>query len=179
MSRSAEKSKNTGALLSKTPEKPQQPMSLADRAARIKNEMDHELPAIEETYDKENDTFAQGGPIAALQIAGKRRELARQKRESASQASSRIHSRDRSHLRSAEPTSSAKKDQYRLYREPNDRESQHSGIGNLARNALPPRNIRQSYQPKGVGEAYTPAMMPSKASDLVSHLKDRVSLPRI
>jgi len=58
VSRSAEKSKNTGALLHKTPEKPQQPMSLADRAARIKNEMDHELPAIEETYDKENDTFA-------------------------------------------------------------------------------------------------------------------------
>jgi len=39
--------------------------------------MNHELPAIEEAFDKENDTFAQGGPIAALQMAGKRREAAR------------------------------------------------------------------------------------------------------
>jgi len=32
--------------------------------------MQHDLPAIEEAFDKENDTFAQGGPIAALQLAG-------------------------------------------------------------------------------------------------------------
>jgi len=65
--------------------------------------MQYDLPAIEEAFDKENDTFAQGGPIAALQLAGKRREAARQKRESTSQASARIHSQDRSHLRSADP----------------------------------------------------------------------------
>lgn len=52
-------------------------LSLADRAARLNNEFNSELPAIEEAFDKENDTFAQGGPIAALQLAGKRREAAR------------------------------------------------------------------------------------------------------
>ena len=51
---------------SEKPLLPSQPLSLADRAARINNEMNHELPAIEEAFDKENDTFAQGGPIAAL-----------------------------------------------------------------------------------------------------------------
>ena len=31
------------------------------------------MPAIEEAADKENDTFAQGGPIAALHAAVRRR----------------------------------------------------------------------------------------------------------
>jgi len=35
-----------------------QPLSLAVRAARINNELGFELPAIEEAFDKENDTFA-------------------------------------------------------------------------------------------------------------------------
>ena len=35
------------------------PLSLADRAARINNDLGYgELPAIEEAFDKENDTFA-------------------------------------------------------------------------------------------------------------------------
>lgn len=55
-------------------EKPTPSISLAERAARINNELNMELPAIEEAADKENDTFAQGGPIAALNLAGKRRE---------------------------------------------------------------------------------------------------------
>jgi hypothetical protein len=50
----------------KVPEK----QSLADRAARINQELNHELPAIEEAADRENDTFATGGPIAALKLAG-------------------------------------------------------------------------------------------------------------
>lgn len=41
---------------------PEKLVSLADRAARNYPE----LPTIEETADKENDTFAQGGPMAAL-----------------------------------------------------------------------------------------------------------------
>lgn len=49
--------------LQRTPEKA---LSLAERAARINNEIAHELPAIEEAFEKENDTFAQGGPLAAL-----------------------------------------------------------------------------------------------------------------
>ena len=128
---------------------------MADRAARINNELNYELPAIEEAADKENDTFATGGPIAALQLAAKRREANRLKqRESQSNNSSRINtSQDRSHLRSAEPSvGSAKKDQYRMYREAGDKNS--IGIGNLARNALPPRS-RISYASKNglVGES--------------------------
>ena len=152
---------------------------MAERAARINNELNSELPAIEEAADKENDTFAQGGPIAALNLAGKRREAQRVKRESASQQSGRYQSRDRSHLRSAEPSvGSAKKNQYQMYREPGDRQS--VGIGNLARNGqnLPPKS-RLSYQPKEIGEAYTPGHAPNKANDLVSHMNSKVSLPRI
>jgi len=44
---------------------PDKPMSLADRAARMGNE----LPQIEELADKENDTFAVGGPLQALKAA--------------------------------------------------------------------------------------------------------------
>ena len=119
-------------------------MSLADRAARINNELNQELPAIEEAADKENDTFAQGGPIAALQLAGKRREAARVKRELTSQASARLKSQDRSHLRSAEPSSASKQERYKLYREPNKDEAESVNVGALARNGLPPRT-RLSY----------------------------------
>lgn len=49
----------------------------------------HDLPAIEEAADKENDTFATGGPIAALKLAGKRREVSRAKRDLSSQNSNR------------------------------------------------------------------------------------------
>lgn len=52
-------------------------LSLADRAARLNQGMDHDLPAIEEAADKENDTFATGGPLQALKRAGMRREAAR------------------------------------------------------------------------------------------------------
>ena len=65
-------------------------MSLADRAARINQELNRELPAIEEAADKENDTFAQGGPIAALHAAVNRRrggEVGANRREISSQAS--------------------------------------------------------------------------------------------
>ena len=167
----------------RTPDKNNnQQISLADRAARLNQELQHELPAIEEAADKENDTFAQGGPIAALQLAGKRREAQRkQRRESASQNSSRLQSNDRSGLRSAEPQSlSAQKDKYRMYREKNDNES--IGIGNLAaaklNNGMPPRT-RLSYQPKQ-GEANTPGYNQSnKAADLIGHMNDKCSLPRI
>lgn len=64
----------------RTPDKPGNQLSLADRAARLNQELNHELPAIEEAADKENDTFAQGGPIAALKLAGKRREMHRKQR---------------------------------------------------------------------------------------------------
>ena len=178
--------KQDGASLHQysTPEKSaNQPLSLADRAARINNELNYELPAIEEAADKENDTFATGGPIAALQLAAKRREANRLKqRESQSNNSSRINtSQDRSHLRSAEPSvGSAKKDQYRMYREAGDKNS--IGIGNLARNALPPRS-RISYASKNglVGESQTPAYQPAKATDLINNQvkNDKVSLPRI
>lgn len=115
--------------------------------------------------------------MAALNIAGKRREAQRVKRESSSQQSGRYQSQDRTHLRSAEPSvGSAKKDQYRMYREPGDNRS--IGIGNLARNGLPPKT-RLSYQPREIGEAYTPANAPNKASDLVNHMNGKVSLPRI
>lgn len=110
----------------RTPDKSShQQLSLADRAARINHEQD--LPAIDEAYDKENDTFAQGGPIAALKLHGQRREAQRQQknRESISRDSSRIHSQDRSHLRSAEPSSANK--EFKLYREPDDGNS--VGIG--------------------------------------------------
>ena len=63
--------------LYRTPEKHTQQLSLADRAARLNQAMDNDLPAIEEAADKENDTFAVGGPIAALHLAGKRREAIR------------------------------------------------------------------------------------------------------
>ena len=108
-------------------------MSLADRAARLAQVIGNDLPAIEEAADKENDTFAQGGPIAALKLSGERREAARlrREREGNSQLSGgRAISNDRSGLRSAEP-SSAKKDLYRMYREPGERNS--VGIGQLAR----------------------------------------------
>ena len=76
-------------------------------------------------------------------------------------------------MRSAEP-SSAKKD-YKMYREPSDKDS--VGIGMIARNGgLPPKG-RMSYQPKT--EAQTPAMPPNKASDLHSLMNDKLSLPRI
>lgn len=51
---------------------PSQLLSLAERAARINNDMNNDLPAIEEAFDNENDTFAQGGPIAALNRPGGR-----------------------------------------------------------------------------------------------------------
>jgi hypothetical protein len=121
-----------------TPEKMNNGLTLAERAARLNQAMDHDLPAIEEAADKENDTFATGGPLQALKRAGMRREAARQKRESSAN-SARIHSNsnDRSGLRSADP-SSAKKDLYKMYREPSDRES--LGIGNLVRNGIPPKH---------------------------------------
>ena len=92
----------------------------------------NDLPAIEEAADKENDTFAQGGPIAALKLSGERREAARlrRERENSQLSGGRAISNDRSGLRSAEP-SSAKKDLYRMYREPGERNSM--GIGQLAR----------------------------------------------
>ena len=58
----SEKKIKSTASLNSTPEKI---ISLADRAARI----NYELPKIEELADKENDTFAQGGPLQALKIA--------------------------------------------------------------------------------------------------------------
>jgi len=51
----------------------------------MQDEMD--LPAIEEAFDKENDTFAQGGPLAGLA-----RKVGREPKEI---------SRDRSGIRSA------------------------------------------------------------------------------
>ena len=84
-------------------------------------------------------------------------------------------------MRSAEPSvGSSKKDQYRMYREPSDKAS--IGIGNLAKNALPPRS-RVNYASKKAlgGESQTPSINPSKAVDLVNnHIRgDKVSLPRI
>ena len=68
---------------SKKSERQQQ---LAKRAQRVmQDEMD--LPAIEEAFDKENDTFAQGGPLAGLA-----RKIGREPKEI---------SRDRSGIRSA------------------------------------------------------------------------------
>lgn len=156
----------------RTPEKPQG-LSLADRAARLQYEMNsNDLPAIEEAADKENDTFAQGGPIAALKHSGERREAARLRRERENTSGGRVISNDRSGLRSAEP-SSAKKDLYRMYRDPNERNS--IGIGQLARKDGIPS--RKSYGLKP--ESQTPGQAPSKASDLISNMKDKVSLPRI
>ena len=52
--RAKENNKNKGSQL-----------SIGNRAHRVmQNDMD--LPAIEEAADKENDTFAQGGPLAGL-----------------------------------------------------------------------------------------------------------------
>ena len=86
-----------------------------------------DLPAIEEAADKENDTFAVGGPLAGLA-----RAIGQEKRD---------QSRDRSGIRSA---SSGKKppigsmvpksvdvgEKYKMYREPGDNES--VGVGLLA-----------------------------------------------
>ena len=133
----------------------------------------NDLPAIEEAADKENDTFAQGGPIAALKLSGERREAARLRRERENSSGGRVISNDRSGLRSAEP-SSAKKDLYHMYRDPNERNS--IGIGQLARkDGIPSRKAPYGLKP----ESQTPGQAPSKASDLTAHMKDKVSLPRI
>ena len=87
-----------------------------------------DLPAIEEAFDKENDTFAQGGPLAGLA-----RKISREPKDL---------SRDRSGIRSA---SSAQKppipglapksvniqeNKRKLYREPSENDS--IGIGLIA-----------------------------------------------
>lgn len=81
-----------------TPDKKNIAISLADRAARIHND----LPEIEEMADKENDTFAQGGPLKALNKIAKNPSLKNIERKE----------RERSHLRSAENNQ-----KYRMYRE--------------------------------------------------------------
>ena len=94
-----------------------------------------ELPAIEEAADKENDTFAQGGPIAALHAAVKLRgdAVRANKHGSNSQASSRLMSaQNRSQLRSADPSPSGK-DNYRMYRA-QQLDKQKEEAANLARN---------------------------------------------
>ena len=98
-----------------TPEKKNVGLTIAERAARMQGSND--LAEIEEMADKENDTFAQGGPMKALALirnASKQRIEQKQK--------------ERSHLRSAEVSQEKK---YRMYREPGDRETE--GIGKLAR----------------------------------------------
>jgi hypothetical protein len=52
--------------LHSTPDKPAIGLSIAERAARMHGGND--LPEIEEMADKENDTFAQGGPMKALAL---------------------------------------------------------------------------------------------------------------
>ena len=105
----SEKKIKSTASLNSTPEKI---ISLADRAARI----NYELPKIEELADKENDTFAQGGPLQALKIA---RNISVKKLDQ--------KEKERSHLRSAD----VQNHKYKMYREPGDRDS--IGVGNLAR----------------------------------------------
>ena len=64
-----------------------------------------------------------------------------------------------------------------MYREPNDNQS--GGLSLHGKNGLPPKNNnRLSYQPKGL-EANTPGYYPNKASDLIRHMNNDLSLPRI
>lgn len=81
--------------------------------------------------DKENDTFAQGGPLKGLNLA---RNLSHKKLDQ--------KEKERSQLRSAEVSSG---DKYRMYREPGDRDS--VGIAKLARYQIPQKS-RQSEQSK-------------------------------
>ena len=140
-------SKNT------TPDKPI--ISLADRAARI----NQELPQIEELADKENDTFAVGGPLKALRVA---RNLSVKKLEQ--------NEKERSQLRSAEVS----KNKYRMYREPGENDS--VGVGKLARGQLPPRSRLSLAQKDDIHETNTPAALSSKALDLKG---PGIKLPRI
>jgi hypothetical protein len=55
--------------------------------------MNNDLPAIEEAFDNENDTFAQGGPLAALKRpSGRQIEGNNCRRELNSQSSVRVRS---------------------------------------------------------------------------------------
>jgi len=110
-------SANSGrrSIDTETPEKKNVGLSIAERAARM--HCGNDLPEIEEMADKENDTFAQGGPMKALALL-----------RNASQKKMEQRTKERSQLRSADVSNDKK---YRMYREPGDRDSE--GIGKLAR----------------------------------------------
>ena len=150
----SEKKLPSAQSVDSTPEKIQ--ISLADRAARLNNQ---DLPKIDELADKENDTFAVGGPLQALKNA---RNISVKQLEQ--------KNRERSQLRSAEVS----KKQYKLYREPGDRDS--VGVANLARAQLPPRSRLSNAKGSHIHETNTPAVISGKALDLDNN---QMKLPRI
>lgn len=79
------------------------------------------MPAIEELADKENDTFAQGGPLAGL---------ARQMSKERQKDRSNVRSASTSSKPSALVSNEKNREKYRMYREPGDDSSM--GIGLLA-----------------------------------------------
>lgn len=152
----------------KTSEKkpnPTPPLSIGNRAHRlIEQQMD--MPAIEELADKENDTFAQGGPLAGLA-----RQISKEKVQ-----------RDRSNVRSASQSSKPgllgsrtdePKDKYKMYREPGDESSM--GIGLLAAKERQQKFVsgsRLSHQPT-THDSSTPTSNLRKAADLVASMNAR------
>lgn len=143
-------------LEERTPEKKiiNAPISLADRAARIHND----LPEIEEMADKENDTFAQGGPLKGLNLI---RNKSSKKVDQKSNERLQLHSAQ-SH------------EKYRMYRDPSDKDS--VGIANLARDQLQSKNRPSLNQELKSKDVVTPGLPPSKALDLYGA---GVKLPRI
>ena len=119
------------------------------------------MPKIDELADKENDTFAVGGPLAALKAV---RNISVKRLDQ--------KEKERSQLRSADINSNKK---YKLYREPNDKDS--VGIGQLARAQLPPKSrLSHGYKNSEVHESNTPSVISGKALDLN---KEGTKLPRI
>jgi len=117
-----------------------------------------DLPTIEEAHDKENDTFAQGGPLAGLV-----RQVSRDARQRASKERSGVRSANSATkpplnmLTGAKSVDVTDKRKYKMYREPGDNDSM--GVGLLAareRAKLVPGS-RLSHQPDAVHDAYTPS----------------------
>ena len=116
-----------------------------------------DLPTVEEAYDKENDTFAQGGPLAGLA-----RKVSKEDRRRASKERSGVRSASQAtkpplNLIGAKSVDVTEKEKYKMYREPSDNDSM--GIGLLAareRAKLAPGS-RLSHQPNGaVHDSSTP-----------------------
>jgi len=103
----------------------------------LQEQMD--MPAIEELADKENDTFAQGGPIAGLarnQVSKDRVRKERSNVRSASNSSKPplLHPR----------TDEKNRQKYKLYREPGD-EGMGAGLIAAKQRAAALPSSRLSY----------------------------------